>query len=331
MQSALIVGLGSIGRRHARVLKAAGIRDIAGVDLRQDRREQARAELGIETLGADLKEMLSKKRYDAVYVTTPTAFHTPAAIVAAEAGANLLIEKPVAADQVGLDELARLVEAKGLTCYVAYCYRFAPQVERVKQIVDSGQLGRIYSARLEISTYLPDWHPWEDYRSFYMAKQNEGGGALLDESHGIDLLRWMFGEVESVFAQVSKISELEITSDDIAIMFLRFRSGMMCEAHFDLLGRKPRVNMELIGSKGTLLWDRIDPEVRVYDPQRRGWTIETFPADDFISCYDRQAAHFIDCVRNRREPRTSLADGRKTLDVLLAAQRSARTGAMVGI
>ncbi len=329
MKSALIVGLGSIGRRHGRVLKAAGIEDIAGVDLREDRRAQAQAELGLKTLSGDLKETLAKRRYDAVYVTTPTAFHTPVAIAAAEAGSHILIEKPVASDQTDLDKLAKIVEAKKVACYVAYCYRFVPSVERVKQIVDSGQLGRIHSARLEISTYLPDWHPWEDYRSFYMAKQNEGGGALLDESHGIDLLRWLFGDIASVFAQVEKISDLEISSDDIAVLLMRFKSGMMCEAHFDLLGRKPRVNMELIGSKATLLWDRIDPEVRIYDPVRRGWTIETFPPDDFVTSYDRQAAHFIECVGGKATPRISLDDGRKTLDVILAAQKSGASGTLV--
>ncbi len=329
MESMLIVGLGSIGRRHARVFRAAGIRNIAGADLREDRRAQAQREIGITDLGADYREMLKRQKFDAVLVTLPTAYHMAVAHAAAEAGCNLFIEKPVAAVSDGLDEVERLVAKRGLVAYTAYCYRFAPSAERMKEIVDSGRLGRILCARLKISTYLPDWHPWEDYRSFYMARLDQGGGARLDESHGIDLLRWMFGEVKSVYALVDKVSDLEIEADDLATMILRFKSGVVGEAHFDLLGRAARVDAELIGANGTLLWDRISGKIEVYDAATKKWDVEDFGRDSFVTCYDRQAAHFIECVRARSTPRITLADGRKTLDLLTAALESSKSGRVV--
>jgi predicted dehydrogenase len=329
MESVLIVGLGSIGRRHARVFKAAGIRHIAGADLREDRREQAKREVGLSDIGHDYREMLKRQRFDAVLVTLPTAHHTPVARAAAEAGCNLFIEKPVAHSTDGLDEVERLVADRGLIAYTAYCYRFAPSAERMKAIVDSGRLGRILCARLKISTYLPDWHPWEDYRNFYMARLDQGGGARLDESHGIDLLRWMFGEVKSVYALVDKVSDLEIEADDLTTMILRFRSGVIGEAHFDLLGRTPRVDAELIGSEGTLLWDRISGKIEIYDSATKKWDVEDFGRDSFVTCYDRQAAHFIECVRTRATPRITLSDGRKTLEVLTAALESSKSGRVV--
>lgn len=329
MESILIVGLGSIGRRHARVFKAAGIKNIAGVDLRRDRLDQAKDEVGLTDLGSDYAEMLANKSYDAVLVTLPTAYHTPIAQAAAEAGCHLFIEKPVAADQAGLDAVEKLVNDKKLTAYTAYCYRFAPSAERMKEIVDSGRLGRILCARLKISTYLPDWHPWEDYRSFYMAKLDQGGGARLDESHGVDLLRWMFGDVASVYALVGKVSDLEIEADDLASMILRFENGVIGEAHFDLLGRTPRVDAELIGAEGTLLWDRISGKIDVYDAATKTWDHEDFGPDSFVTCYDRQAEHFIECVRTSSTPRTTLADGRKTLRVLEAALESSSRGQLI--
>ena len=329
MDSILIVGLGSIGRRHARVFAQAGIKNVAGADLREDRLAQAREEVGLSELGTDYREMLKTGNFDAVLVTLPTAYHTPVITAAAEAGCHLFIEKPVAADQTGLDEAEKIINEKGLVAYTAYCYRFAPSTERMKEIVDSGKLGRILCARLKISTYLPDWHPWEDYRSFYMAHLDQGGGARLDESHGIDLLRWLFGDVKSVYALVDKVSDLEINADDLTSMILRFENGTVGEAHFDLLGRSARVDAELIGSEGTLLWDRISGKIDVFDAQAKEWTQEDFGSGDFVSSYDRQAAHYIDCIRNGATPRTTLQDGRKTLDVLVAALESSNNEKVV--
>jgi predicted dehydrogenase len=331
MDSILIVGLGSIGRRHSRVFKAQGIARIAGADLRQDRLDQARNEVGLTELATDYRELLKKSRFDAVLITLPTAYHTPVIKAAAEAGCNVFIEKPVAAVQDGLDEVEKILTTKKLSSYVAYCYRFAPSAERVYEIVKSGRLGRILSARLEISTYLPDWHPWEDYRHFYMSHIKQGGGARLDESHGIDLLRWMFGDIKSVYSLVDKVSDLEIDSDDLTAMVLRFQSGVIAEAHFDLLGRVPRVGMELIGANGTLLWDRIAGKIDIYDSEDKKWVAEDFGKDDFVKSYDRQAAHFIACIRSGTTPRTTLADGRKTLAVLVAALESSNTGRVVAL
>ena len=329
MNSILIVGMGSIGRRHARVFRAAGVSHIAGADLREDRLQQAREEVGLDETGSDFAAMLAANSFDAVLVTLPTAFHTPVALAAARAGCHLFIEKPVAADQQGLDEVEAVVAEKRLIAYTAYCYRFAPSAERMKEIVESGTLGQILCARLKISNYLPNWHPWEDYRDFYMAKLEQGGGARLDESHGIDLLRWLFGDVESVFALVDKVSDLEIDADDLTSMTLRFANGTVGEAHFDLLGRTPRVDMELIGSEGTLLWDRISGRIDVFSAETKEWTHEDFGVDSFVSCYDRQAAHFIDVVRKGHAPRTDLADGRKTLAVLEAALESSDSDRLV--
>ncbi|MEK9753629.1 MAG: Gfo/Idh/MocA family oxidoreductase [Rhodospirillaceae bacterium] len=329
MKSALIVGMGSIGRRHARVLKSCGVEHVGGADLRQDRLDQAKAEIGLTDLGTDYAAMLKAHKYDTVLITTPTAYHTPIALAAVKAGCHILIEKPVADVQDGLDAVSAVVKEKGLIAYTAYCYRFAPSAERLKALVDEGRIGRILSARLKISSYLPDWHPWEDYRTFYMAKLEQGGGARLDESHGVDLLRWLFGDVASVYALVDKVSDLEIDADDLTIMTLRFKNGVVGEAHFDLLGRAPRIDVELIGADGTILWDRITSKIDIYDAATKEWTTEDFGPGNFVTCYDRQTEHFIDCVRSGKAPRTDLADGRKTLDVLVAALKSSQTGQVV--
>jgi predicted dehydrogenase len=314
-----------------RVFREAGVDFLGGADTREDRIAQAREEIGLDAWAADHRSALEQDDYEAVVVATPPHVHTPIALEAARAGCHLFIEKPVAADEAGLDDLEAIVRANELVAHTAYCYRFIPSAERLRELVQSGRIGRILSARLEISSYLPDWHPWEDYRSFYMAKKEQGGGALLDESHGVDLLRWVLGDVASVSAFVGNVSDLEITSDDLAVLLLRFRSGPVVEAHFDLLGRSPRVGAEFIGSEGTILWDRIDPKISLYDAKTQEWETETFEADDTVQSYARQAKHFLECIAEGSTSRTPLADGRATLRVLLASFAAAESGARVDL
>lgn len=331
MTRLLIVGCGSIGRRHIRVFRELGVEFIGVADLRQDRLDQAKSETDLDVLVQDYRSALDQHRYDAVVITTPPHIHTAIALDAAAAGCNLFIEKPLAVNRQDSDRLIALCRERKLTAYTAYCYRFIPSVERLREILSAGTIGKVLSARLHISSYLPDWHPWEDYRDFYMAKKAEGGGALLDESHGIDLLRWLFGEISEVSAFVCNVSDLEITSDDLSVLQLRFVAGPVVQAHFDLLGRSPRIGLEVIGSTGTLLWDRIDPKISIFDAIAKEWREECFAKDDTVQSYPRQARHFLDCLKTGSETRNSLEDGRRTLEVLLAAFKSSETGRVVSV
>jgi len=326
MTKILVIGCGSIGRRHMRVFRELGVDFIGAADLRQDRLDQAKDEIGPDTLTLDHRAALAEGGYDAAIIAAPTYLHTPLAMDAARAGCHLFIEKPVAMDMAGLEELARLCAEKNLITYTAYCYRFIPSVERMTAILAAGTIGKPLAARLHISSYLPDWHPWEDYRDFYMAKKEQGGGALLDESHGIDLLRSLFGEVSEVDALVCNVSDLEISSDDLSVLQMRFATGLVAQAHFDLLGRSPRIGLEIIGDEGTLLWDRIDPGIRVFSAATGEWTQETFDKDDTAQSYPRQAKAFLDCLAAGTATRNDLNEGRRTLAVLRTAFDSSASG-----
>lgn len=331
MEKICVVGLGSIGRRHCKVLKSHGFNDIIGIDLREDRRMQALDETGIAEVSNNLNNILSTTERDTVFITLPTAFHTEILEQAVEHGCNLFIEKPVAATPDGLDEIAKNAKIKSLSSHVAYCYRYAPSVQRLKSIIDSSALGRILSVRLHISTYLPDWHPWEDYRDFYMAKLDQGGGARLDESHGIDLIRWLFGEIESVFAKVSTVSDLEITSDDLTVMILELKNKIIAEAHFDLLGRTPRIGLEVIGSEGTVLWDRISGKIEIYNISSNSWETEDFGSNDFLKSYDMQLEHVMECFAKNQSTPCDLEDGIKTMRVLDAALKASQQQKVITI
>ena len=178
MKSLLVVGTGSIGRRHIdNFSKYFDKIDI--VDINPDRIDQANAQFKIASSFTDYKEALSSVDYDAVAITAPPHVHLPVALEASGKGSHLLIEKPLGMNVEGWDEVRTICEEKHLTAFVAYCHRFIPYTTNFKEIIDSGRIGRVVNSNVRWGSFFPDWHPYEDYRSYYMAKKEEGGGPCL--------------------------------------------------------------------------------------------------------------------------------------------------------
>jgi len=337
MVRVLVVGCGSIGKRHIRNLKRLRVAQIAAVDPREDRRAEVRELFGVTRLFPTLEAAL-REPVDAAVICTPTALHIEPALELARRGVHLMIEKPISHNLDGVDELLKVCREKRLVCFVAYVMRFDPSLRKVKKLLDEGRIGRVLSVRSETSAYLPDWHPWEDYRTFYMAKTALGGGAILDESHSLDYARWLFGEPKRVFCLNDRISALEIDTDDINEMIVRFQSRAVATIHHDLLGRLPRENLEIIGTEGTLIWDAKSHEVWHYRAPRKAtkkktkkqWKVLRHTVDDSHT-YVVEMRHFIECARTGAEPLITGEDGKRTLQLILAGLESKRTERMVPV
>ena len=326
----LIVGTGSIGKRHVRNLQALGVNpaDITAVDTREDRRQEIGDLLKIEKAYSSLDEALQNGSYDAACVCSPTFLHIPQAIRLAEKGINILMEKPLGHNLDGIKELKVAVEKNDVVILMAYIFRFAPITQKVKEILNSGVIGNILSVRGEFSEYLPDWHPWEDYRTFYMAKKSMGGGSILDQSHIMDLVHYLVGGFESVFAINTKISNLEIEADDIAEMVVNLKNEVIASIHTDIFGRDHKKYLEIKGEKGNILWDFYRNEVRYYNSETKSTNeYRKFPAD-FNLAYVEQLKHFIACCEGREKPLAPLQDGIETMELIMAAENSQETKKM---
>jgi predicted dehydrogenase len=328
MNRMLVVGCGSIGKRHIGNFQRLGVGHITAVETRPDRQDEVRQRFGLSRIVSTVQEALTES-FDAAVICTPTAFHMGPAMELARRGVHLMIEKPISHDLAGVDELLAVCRDKRLVCFVAYVMRFYPPLRTVKRLLDEGAVGRVLSVRTENSSYLPDWHPWEDYRTFYMAKAAQGGGAILDESHTLDYMRWFFGEAARVWCLDDRIGTLEIDSDDITEMIVRFQSGAVGSIHLDLLGRAPRKNLEIIGTDGTLLWDWDGHEVRLFRGSTKQWELFPHTVKDYNEVYLDEGRHFIECVRTGREPLITGEDGKRTLQLILAGIESAKTERMV--
>lgn len=333
MKNLLIVGLGSIGKRHLGVfLNSEAFDQIDVCDIREDRLNEGKE---VNLKGDSFfsyEEAFRSKRYHAVAITCPPHLHKPVATLAVENGAHLFIEKPLCISAEGWDEIASAADQKGLVTFVAYCHRYICYSQLVKKILDSGDLGKVIVGSMRWGSYLPDWHPWEDYRDFYMAKKEQGGGALLDESHGIDLLRYWLGCPESVSAVVAKKSSLEITSDDVASLLIDFgKSKPVVQATFDLVTRKPRIEVELSCENGHVFWDRMKNYVEV--SRINGDTnIHQFKQSDLMDMYSNQAEEFIRLTTvGSCEHDLNILSSIKTQRILDAAFLSAESGRKVMI
>ncbi len=327
---ALIVGLGSIGRRHLTNLRqlVAGVTVIA---LRH-RRPSSSLDDGPSSERASqpdhevysLDEAVAC-RPDLALIASPSPMHFPQAMALAEAGVPLFIEKPLADRSEGVDRLTALCRQQSLPLLVGYSLRHYRPLQAMHDAIRSGRIGRPLALRAEVGQYLPDWRPTQDYRQTVTARSDLGGGVLLELSHELDYARWMLGEVAAIDAHTARVSDLEIDVEDVADIVLQFDSGAVGNIHLDMLDRSATRRCRIVGTEGTLTWDLDGHRVRCYSAETRQWA-DVFAVKDFDcnEMYLNQLRHFLDCVAGRATPAVTGEDGLRTLQLVEAARRSSR-------
>lgn len=327
MSHILVLGAGSIGKRHIRNLLASPpsasgdqVR-VSVVDPRDDRRAELVA-LGVpaDRLFATREAALAAGPYDGALVATPTAFHVADAIAMARAGLPLMIEKSLSVDLEGVAELQREIAARDLFAFTAYCFRFDPLAQQFAQLLAAGTIGKPLYARAEMSTYLPEWHPHEDYREFYMAKKALGGGTLLDQSHLYDMTRMFLGEIRTVMGVSRKDSDLEIETDDFGEFLFHLDSGVYVSMHIDLFTRPWREFYQVTGSDGVLEWDIGRKTITRFTVDGTRTVVAT--GADYNAMYVNEIAYFLAGVRGERPQGPRFEDGVKVMDVIEAIRAS---------
>jgi predicted dehydrogenase len=321
----LIAGLGSIGRRHLRNLRALGEQDI--LLYRTHRATLLDDELAGLPEETDLRRALDHKP-DAVIIANPTALHLDVAIPAAEAGCHILLEKPVSASLDRLDELQVALQRGGGKVTGGFQFRFHPGLQRIKGLLEKRAIGTPVSARATWGEYLPGWHPWEDYRQTYAARPDLGGGVILTLCHPLDYLHWMLGDAEAVAAFTGQ-QGLGLEVVDTAEIGIRFRSGVLASVHLDYVRRPPQHSLEIIGTQGTITWDNADGAVRLAHVSSDGkpgdWQLfPTPPGFERNNMFLDEMRNFIEVTRGKAEPASTLEDEIYALKLALAAMQSGR-------
>lgn len=323
----LVLGCGSIGKRHIGNLLACHEDEILAFDVRDDRRGNVESKFGVETL--DNLEKAWERGPDVALITAPTSLHIPLALQAAQQGCHLFIEKPLSNAWEGVEQLLTIVKERNLITLVGCNMRFHPGLLRLKRMLEERAIGNVVAAQVEFGQYLPDWHPWEDYRQGYSARSQLGGGVILDAIHEIDYLRWLLGEVETVACFSGKLSHLEIDTEDTAAVLVRFTGGIIGEVHLDYVQRSYRRTCQIIGDEGTLHWDYASGTVKWYGPAGKCDSFANPAYWEPNQMYVDEMRHFLRCLAREESPAVDVFEGARTLQVALAAKASAKAGQVV--
>ena len=320
----LIAGFGSIGRRHLRNLRALGVEDI--LLYRTHHSSLPDDEISGLPVETDLKSALAYHP-DAVIVSNPTALHMEVAIPAAEAGCHILMEKPIADSLDKVDHLRASLFHENVQLLVGFQFRYHPALRQVKTWLDEGAVGQAYSFRAHWGEYLPGWHPWEDYKQSYAARSELGGGVVLTLTHPLDYLRWLLGEVSSLWAFAGTLGNLEIDVPDSAEIGLQFESGVSGTVHVDYLQRPSSHTLQINGTDGMIQWDNASGSASLYRAAADQWEQFSPPPDfDRNDLFLDELRHFIRIIDGFENPDCTLADGAWALRLALSALKSAQGG-----
>lgn len=332
----LMIGLGGIGQRHTRNLRAL-LGDSVEIIAYRVRRQM---HVVTPTMGADesrnvesfysirafqdLQEALSEKP-EIAFVCNPSSLHIPVTLACLRAGCDIFIEKPLADTLDGTEELVRVAEEHQRVAMVGYQLRFHPCLLKLAETVRSGLLGNLLGVRATIGEYLPNWHPYEDYRQMYAARADLGGGVVLSQIHEFDYLYSLFGMPSRIYALGGHWSELEIDVEDTASILMECRVGgrpFPIHLHQDYLQSPPSRQCEVIGDRGRVVMDLHAMTVSVFTRGSKEPEVHSFVGFERNQLFLDQTKHFLDCVQFRRRPVVDLVDGQQSLRMALAVKAS---------
>lgn len=325
----LIVGCGSIGRRHA--LSAQKLHLTFALC---DTNEQCLSEVALET-GASasftsLQQALKWQPQMAV-IATPHTQHIPQALELLKNQVDVLIEKPVSNTLDQAYSLNNHLKSSSQKAFVVCNLRFHPAIKALKNNLT--KLGKIHYARAHYGNFLPNMRPNADYRQLYCAQKKNGGGVILDAIHEIDYLMWMLGSVKKSHIIYDKISDLDIDVEDFANINLQHENACYSTITLDYLRPWKRRGCEIIGSKGTLIWESEgkQPEachVRHYDIETKTWQTlyETDNLDNGQPFIDMLHA-FINHKTNSKTPLQTALEASQRLTIALSSSNTPREAA----
>ncbi|MFW6386296.1 MAG: Gfo/Idh/MocA family oxidoreductase [Candidatus Hadarchaeota archaeon] len=319
------IGTGRAGMIHARNV-STNISDaelVALLDKDEEAAKKGADELGVEYY-TDLDEMIKEENFDAVTIATPTFTHADIAVKVAENGKHIFCEKPLAITLEEADQMEEAVEEAGVRFMIGFMRRYDEGFLEAKEKIDSGEIGEIMSVRsVGRGPGLPPKWAWDPELS--------NGNLAEVNSHDFDAIRWLTGdEFKSVFARGDNYKTPEVAEEfpsfyDNAVVSFKMESGIIgtvdstCPAGYGYDAR-----MEILGDEGVIF---------IGEVARSGVSVCTEKEDFkkpavsswqnlFREAYWKEMKHFIDCVRNDKEPRTTLKDGRKAIEVVLASNDS---------
>lgn len=321
----LQIGLGSMGKRRIRNLQALGISDITGFDFREDRRKEAEDKYKVKTLDRLTEDILKER--EAYVISTPPDKHLEYIQLAVDNFKPCFVEASVISK--GLDKLATVANQKGLLIAPSCTFRFHPSIKTIKELVLSGKYGKICNFVYHMGQYLPDWHPWEDIRDFYVGKRETSASREMVPFE----LTWLLditGMPEEVFAFYGKTHEMGVDIDDTYSVTLRF-NGFLGTLVVDVVSRYAIRSLVLNLEKAQIKWSWEEKTVKVYDADERRWIFYAEPEGRAEAGYNKNIVEemyieemraFIEAARGQSPFPNTLENDIKVLSILEKAEQT---------
>jgi predicted dehydrogenase len=323
----LVVGLGSMGKRRIRNLKQLGHADIIGFDTREDRCKETNEKYQISTF-TDISNALNQDP-NAMVISTPPDLHMKYAKIAIKSKIHFFTEASVVLDE--MQEVIQELKNSKIIGLPSCTMRYHPIVTSVNNILKTNKVGKPLAFLYHSGQYLPDWHPWEDYRKFYVAKRETGA---CREIVPFELV-WLtstFGDIKTVLGSKSKLSNLEADIDDIYSILLEFQNGVSGNLTVDVIARFPYRQLKILGEEGVVFADWSDRTVGYYTKEAR-WN--NTKIDDGVieknyihgdGPYVEEMSTFVKSIKGEIGQPYTFKDDFKILKILESIEKSSDTG-----
>ena len=316
-----MVGYGSIGKRHIENLhKFSNIEIIVFTKRKYDNFLKKKKCKKISTLDDAINE-----NPKAAIICNETSYHMQTAIQLANAGMHIFVEKPLSDSLKDSKKFLEIINKRKLIAHVGNVLHFHPCLIKIKEIIDGKKIGRILSVDAENGSYLPDWHPFEDYRKSYAAIENLGGGVVLTCIHEIDYLYWLFGNISETTSYTQKNSDLKIPVEDIAEILFLFKNNIIGHIHLDYFQKPQSRTCKIIGTEGVLISNLGKNSVKIYDHKTRKWKEKIINKKyNKNKMYSDELNHFIRCIQNNLKDYNNIKQSTNVLKIALSVKKSAQ-------
>ncbi len=339
VEKVLFVGLGGIGQRHLRNLKQMkgdcvqvyafrkrNAQFVLNNKLEIIENEELNTKYGIICVNS--LEDAFQKGVDTVFICNPTSMHMEVLAKAIKAGCNVFIEKPIAPNLEGIEEIERLLSENGNTVFVGYQNRFHPCIVKAKTLIERQEIGNILSVNAEIGECVKNWHKYEDYRTMYACRKDLGGGVVVTQIHELDYLYYLFGAPKTVYAIGGKLSDLEIDVEDVVNILMGYEIGeryIPVNVHEDYIQVPARRKCRIVGTKGKMEFNLLSSVFNVYNESGNVTYSETFEFER-NNMFLQEMQEFISCIEEKRNTFISFNEGKKSLEMAMAVKESMKTG-----
>jgi len=326
----VVVGTGSIAKRHISNLKQLFPNALIAC-APSSKESMSIHQIEADKIFRDISEAIKANPICAI-VASPTPLHLKNAYDFLCSDIPTLIEKPLCQNLKAFKEYKEVFERKKSIVEIGYCLRYQPAAIEFKKLIEKKNvLGEIHSVIVDVGQYLPDWRPGTDYKESVSAKESLGGGVLLELSHELDYINWLFGASDSVFCKAINTGVLSIDVEDKVDAILMRNDNFTINLHMDFLQRNPERYCKVIGSEGNLQWDILRNRIVFKGSKEREEVLFFEEEYDRNEMYLSMLSRFSRLVKENLKPLISLEEGLNVVNLIESMKKSSINNKVCGV